>query len=741
MRSFPEQNIPLSQKNKDWYARHLSYAQDVIVSYNGLTDKMSRLYNSYNGVKLPTSLAWLEKTYGRQNRAKYIAYRVGRTKMELLWGEWLKRPLTATVETTNLEARTEKMNQLNFMRGAMIARKELIDLKEKAGVDVMEGAPIPESEDDPIWRNMSPKDKDEDIMQIILDEQIKALGLQRKIGHNFLDVLITSMCYSKVEINEEGDVDYVRIDPRDAIYEHIEGDDYLEKSPIRGCRQILPIHEIKKRYRLSDEQIKILDSIAKNPNDYRDNRWIQVTNGELLCSVIHIEWDSWDPEYCKISPKTGAQMEIDTSTDSYVMEIEASKYEAAMQVHADNVSKGKYQIETKWSEQTYEATRIGGLPDLDVNCRRKYFQKRSVDDPSRVLSSSYHGFIFNTVNGTRISLQEKIESFDNIFDITMYQILKELARAKGKIVTFDRAGLPQKMKLSDVIYRAANDQFLDYDSSASGNTAQRQLDPANMFKEIDLGLSQSFEYLLAMKNDIQNTLNQITGINENREGQIAASSTATNANSAIAASRTITEPLFFGMQGFVKRVMKSIIDSTKTSWAFYKLDKGEFILGADKLKFLQVTKSIGYKDYDAHVDDGGEYLRLRQEMDNLMAFDMNAGQLRSADVLKVKLAKTTAQMKATLEDAWLQIQKVAMEQKQMDMQNQQMMQQQQIQANVQMAEADREDRQVNEKDNINLKTQGQIAVENVKAQNKMYENQQKSENDIILKGYDNVTGL
>ncbi len=731
MRTFPEQNIPISQKNSGWYKRHLDYAQDIVVTYNGITGKMDRLYNSYNGVKNSSSLAWLEKTYGKQNRAKYITYRVGRTKMDLLWGEWLKRPLTATVETTNIEARSQKMAQLDFMTGAMIARQEIIDVKEKAGVDIMEGAPIPQSQDDPIWAKMSPKDKDEDIMQIILDEQVKALDLQRKIGQNFLDVLITSMCYSMVEINEEGDVAYERIDPRDAIYEHIEGDDYLEKSPIRGCRRVLPIHEIKKRYQLSEEQIKLLDTMAQNPNDYRDNRWIQVTNGELLCSVIHIEWDSWDPEYYKISPKTNAQMEIDSSSDSYVMEITADKYEPAMQVHAKNVESGKYKIETKWSEQTYEATRIGGLPELDVNCRKKYFQKRSEDNPARVLSSSYHGFIFNTINGTRVSLQEKIENFDTIFDITMYQILKELARAKGKVVTFDRAGLPQKAKMSDVVYRAVNDQFLDYDSSASGNTAQRQLDPANMFKEIDLGLSQSFEFLLVMKNDILNTLNQITGINENREGQIAASSTATNANSAIAASRTITEPLFFGMQGFVQRVMKSIIDSTKVSWAFYKLDKGEHILGADKLRFLQVTKSIGYKDYDAHVDDGGEYLRLRQEMDQLMAFDLQAGNLRSADVLKVKLSKTTAQMKATLEDAWMRLEQSAMEQKQMDMQNQQAMQQQQLQSNMQLAQEDREDRQVAAVDEINAKTQGQVVVENVKAKNKMFENQHKAQNDII----------
>jgi len=85
------------------------------------------------------------------------------------------------------------------------------------------------------------------------------------------------------------------------------------------------------------------------------------------------------------------------------------------------------------------------------------------------------------------------------------------------------------------------------------------------------------------------------------------------------------------------------------------------------------------------------------------------------------------------------IQKVAMEQQQADMQNQQAMNDKNIQANMQIAQENREDAQVNEKDNINLKTQGQIAIENVKAKNKMFENQHKAENDLL--NSQNVTDM
>jgi len=735
---FPRQDIPVIEKDKNWYKQHLDYAEGLLKNYSQVRARMSRLYLSYNGVKPPLSTSWLEKTYGKENRAKYIAYRLGRTKINLLQGEWLKRPLSATVQTINSEAQSEKMRQLNFMKGAMIAKPELEDIKNIAGVDVMEGAPIPDSESDPLWEKMSFKDKAEDIMQIILDEQTKSLGLKRKTGHMFLDLLITSMCYCKVELNHEGDVDLVVIDPRNAIYEHIDGDDFLQKSPIKGARQVLSVHEILRRYDLTDAQRDILEQARTNPGSYcgangLGRGYMSNETGDLVCDVVHVEWMGVTPEYYKISPKTKSQMEIDMSDDKYILEIEPEKYEKAKAIHDKNVLKGEYEIRVKWREDWYEATRIGGL--IDVNCRRKPFQRRSVDEPAYVLDCSYHGFVYGTVDGTRISVQQEIENFDNMFDICMYQILKELSRAKGKALAYDRAGLPEGETVERVMYKIENDQFIDYNSAAAGNFAGRNLDPASMFKEIDLGLSSSFEYLLRMKQDIMNNLNQITGINENREGNIAASSTVTNAQSAIANSRTITEALFYGMNEFVQILLQSVVEYSAISFAFYKSEKGEQILGTEKHKFLQVTKEVGYRNYGVHIEDGGRYMDIKQRMNQLAEFSLNAKEIRPMDVLKLQLAETTAEMKSVLTNSWIEMQKVIQESQERQLQAQNQAQQIQSQTQLQIAQENREDQQANEKDNIQLaqelKTEGQIKIDDNRAKNKMFENQQNIENNFL----------
>jgi hypothetical protein len=735
MAQYPRQDLPLKDKDDKWKKLHLDYAETLVKSFDNSRGRMTRLFESYNGVKLPGSLAWLEKNYGKQNKAKYISYRLGRSKVALMHGEWLKRPLSATVTTINSEAMSEKMNQLYTMMGAMHAKKELTDLKN-VGVDVMEGAYIPDGPEDPAWEKMSPKDKCEDIMQIILDNQVKDLDLKKKIADAFLNLVITNHCFMQVERDHTGDIQVHNIDPRQAIYEAIEGDDYLEKSPIYGCVRVLPVHEILLRYNLTQEQRNTLSAAAANPSIYigingLSRGHMRMENGGLVCDVMHIEWKSVTPEYWKVVKKSNNQSMFDGNGESDVMELEMDpiKYENNKDIHDANVKKGDYEVATKYKEDEYEATRIGGL--IDLNMRRTLFQKRSVDKPAFILSSSYYGYVHGRVDGVTVSLQQIIENFDNMFDICMYQILKELAKAKGKVLTYDRAGLPINRTLREVMYQAQNDQFLDYDSSAAGNTYNRPFDPANAFKELDLGLSQSFQYLLTMKQDIMNTLSSLTGINEGREGNTAASSTATNAQTDIANSRTITEALFYGMSGFVSRVMKGVVDSSAISWAFYKLEKGEHILGAGKFKFLQLTRDIGYRDYGVHIEDGGRYMEIRQDIKRMMEFSLNAKEIRPMDALNVLLAETVSQMKSKLENSWVEMQKVIQQQNEANNQATAQQQQMALQTQVQIAQETREDAQQATKDDIVLKGEVQKDVDNNKAKNDMFKSNMEAETDFL----------
>jgi len=92
-----------------------------------------------------------------------------------------------------------------------------------------------------------------------------------------------------IEINEKGDVDYIWLDPRDAIFEEIVGDNFLKKSTVRGGRQWMPIHEVLVKFTLDPEDRKKLESCRDNPGVYYGNNRFRVKqmNNQCMVEVVH----------------------------------------------------------------------------------------------------------------------------------------------------------------------------------------------------------------------------------------------------------------------------------------------------------------------------------------------------------------------------------------------------------------------------------------------------------------------
>lgn len=727
---FPRVDIPESEKTPDWCGKVLKYAEYLLMAYNFRRAEMTSLYRTYNGVKSQEHNNLWQRTYGRQNKAKYIPYRAGRTKLNLLVGEWIKRPLAAAVETINREAMSEKMRQQNFMLGAMHAKDAIRDLQEKAGVDVMEGAPVPQSEDDPIWQKMSFKDKCEDVMQIILNEKVAKLNMIHKFGEQFTDLTITNLPYAQISLNEKGKVEFTRIDPRDAIFEEVDGDYFIERSPIKGARRRMPVHEVLERYDFTDKERDTLNDIRSNYSaKYSSSKYIRSNNGEVLVDVIHVEWKALKPRYYKIVKKTKNQLEWDSTTDTVTIELDPIKYEKNKALYDKEVASGKYIIETRWEEDLWEATRIGGV--IDKNMRRKPNQMRRHDSPAYVMDSSYIGLNFGKIDGISISIQKTLENFDNIFDIIMYQILKELNKMKGKVMIYDRAALPKNRTMKEIAYDMANDSFIDVDSSANGNFGGRNLDNFQLFKDLDLGLSSSVQQLMLLKDQVLATMDRITGINEVREGAIQASATVTNSQQSIENSRTQTAPMYYAFEQYVEKVLMRICECAKIEYAFYNKEEGEQILGTDKFKFLQVTEDILYRDYGVRVQSGGKYNEIKEKMRGLMQFSLQSGQVEPMDILKFELSETFVEAQRIFEDAYTRIQENAAKQRAEEQQVQAQMQQQQLQTQIQIAQENREDNQQAALDQIGAKTQGQIAIDDNKSKNKLVNDQHNAENKFL----------
>ncbi len=732
MAKFPNQNIPEDRKNLDWVKEHFVYADALLKNANPRIERFTRLYNTYNGVNDPMSTTYLTNNYGKRNKTKYISYRIARPKIDLIQNEFLQRPLQSTVYTINESAKTAKLDDYEFLLGASHA-KEAIKTLNESGVDPLNGMDVPDIDDEDTWNTLSTKDKNQEVMQTIINEQIPALHIKDKLAKNMQDIEITSMCYGRVKVDYKGNEDYERIDPRNAIFEEIENDTFLERSPVMGHLETMPIHDILLSFNLNEQDAKKLEDIRSNPGSYINtasakNQYLY-RNGQVSAYVIYLEWKSVEASYYKESPKTKKQLEYDSSKENHTIQLDTTSYLKSIDTHNKNVADGKYKIITTYKEVLWEAVRIGN--DIIPYARKKHYTMRRVDSPADVIGFSYCGAMYNTVNGERVSLMEIIENFSNMFDITMFQILKDLNKAKGKVLGYNRGALPKGTNVKKVMYNMLNDSFIDYDSTGQGNMSGKDIDITNMFKEIDLGLSSSFASLIELKREILQTIDRLTGINENRQGQIAASSTASNAQESIQASRTITEGMFYLMSLYSEKVLLKVVETTKITWGLNKTEKGKIILGDAKFKFLQVTKDIVYQDYGVHITDSGREMQIRSKLDRFAESALNAKDLRFQDLVKYELSNTLADANKVLEKAFAIQDKIRQRDAAQLQAGQSQMQQQQSTAQIQMAREDREDKQQQERDMSSINADNEIRINNNEMSGKMIVDQNAMDQEHI----------
>jgi len=299
----------------------------------------------------------------------------------------------------------------------------------------------------------------------------------------------------------------------------------------------------------------------------------------------------------------------------------------------------------------------------------------------------------------------------------MYQILREANKAKGKVIVYDRAGLPKGTTVKQVLYNATNDSFIDYSSSAAGNMGQKDLSMSNIIKEIDLGVSSSLPVLLQLKADLKRELDDITGINNAREGGAPASATVANNQQNLESSRTITEPLYYYMTKYAENVMLNIVETGKLSWALYKPNKARLILGDEKYNFLKLTQEVAFARYKVQLVNPRWEQSINERMRQYAELSLNAKELRVVDMMDYELQETMADKRATLRNAWEQIEKSRGDQAQQGNQASMQQAQQQQEAMAAAAKEDREDRQAHDLEKIHAQALADIMVNTNGAKN------------------------
>jgi len=679
--SMPSMMVSEKQKNKEWCNQVL----DAIVGYMGISEghydssriKDIKNYQIYNGELNASEYTYLTEQYGLTYPARLVNYPIITPKIDLLVGEEIRRPLDMKVSTVNKEAVVRKYDH----KVGLLMRELLDDIhqefKETHGIDIQQqgqGMPVPDDID--IYMKYNYREMVEETAQDGLEYIINRYNLKDIFKEGFRDLLVTSKEFYKVGIIG-GDPVARRIDPRNIIFDSSSHSDYLDDASWAGEERWLSVNEINDEFRddLKKEDLEKLDAMrnayGNEISDFNsDIEWVSANHGrENRIRVVSAEWKSLRAIKVKLS-------ENKYDPDRPFRKSVKDTYKAR---------KGE-KIETKWVDDIWTATKIGG--QILVNAKRRDNQVRSIDDPGKT-SLSYIGCVKGNTTGSPMSLVDLLDNIQMLYNIVIYQIELAMARSGGKAVVYDTAQLPTNsgMDMQTVLYHLKTDGIIPINSKDEGG----QMQTFNQFQQIDFTLSQSVQQLINLKIMLEEMAGNISGVTRQREGAVGQYEYVGNVQRSVTQSATITESWFYSHAETKQRVLEKLTNLMKIAWADGK--RAALILGDGAYKFLNVLPDVALQDFGLYIGDSGKDDSMKQVVQQLAQSALQSGGIDLLNVIKVLKADTMTEAEKVLEKGMEEMKKQQEAQQQMMMQQQEMAAQEKqadFQADAQLKQMDNE---------------------------------------------------
>jgi len=347
-----------------------------------------------------------------------------------------------------------------------------------------------------------------------------------------------------------------------------------------------------------------------------------------------------------------------------------------------------------WITEWWEGTRIGN--DIYVKMGPRPIQFRKFTNKSSS-SSGYVGTLYN-INGTVTkSLMDMMKPYQYLYDEFMDRIKSAFAKFKGPMIELDFAKMPDGWEPSKWMHYAENMGYLIVDSFKEGKRGAAQGKLAGGFnttgKVLNPDLGNYIQHHVLMLNYIEKQIGVISGIPDQRLGEIDSRETVGGVERAVNQSSHITETIFSLHDETKLRVLETLLDTAKYAWKNDK-KKIQYVLDDMSYSILDVDgEVINEAEYGIFVTDGRSSVELMQIMKQLAHAGIQNDKITFGGLIDIYTAPSISVMKRKIEEK----EQEAMERAQEQQKAQQQMNEQNIAAAEQVKRAELEQK---ERENI-----------------------------------------
>lgn len=644
--SFPQQKVSLKKKNEKWQHDCVNYIigeGNVVSGGQNKTryGEMQTYYNLYNSIFDEKDFKRITNPFKVEDGFPVTPqdFNIIRPKIDLLIGEETKRPLNFKVVRTSQEAVSELQEKgkemlLNYIMASITARMS----EEEAAQyqQQLDNGEIMPPEEIGKYLDKSYKDVIENTAYHTLTYLREKLNFDNEFIKGWKDALIagTEIYYVGV-LNSEPYLE--RVNPLYFSYDKSPDLEFIEDGTWCCRRMRMPYTEIYDRYydKLSEKDLNKLEEMmtGRPSNDIGDKGPIDDVNHISMriydnpmydqntrynINVWHCCWKSFKKIYYVTYLDETGTPQVEIANEDY-------------QKTGQEIS-----VEPDWVVEVWEGYRAG--TDLYFGIQPLEYQHVSIDNPNSQ-KLPYTGAVYSNTNSKPRSLVSILKPLQYMYIVLWYRLELAIARDKGKVINMDIAQIPKSMGITP-------ERWLHYLSSVGvnfinpyeGNPSDPNGSRAssfNQFSSVDLTMGNVIAEYIQLMDKIEYLAGVISGITEQRQGQVSTHELVGNVERSVLQSSHITEPLFWVHSQCKRRALNMLLNTAKGAWEETGKKKLSYIFDTGERAFLDIDPRFYYEDMDVFVSDTSKDLENLQALKQLIqpAMQNGASLLEAAEVL------------------------------------------------------------------------------------------------------------
>lgn len=646
--NFPQQKLPLSKKDKQWKHDCVNYiiGEGNVVSGGMQKTRFGELqtyYDLYNSI-------FDEKDFKRITNPFKVDdgfpatpqdFNIIRPKVDLLIGEETKRPLNFRVVRTSQEATSELMDQekqmlIQYMMASIMARMSPED-QQSFQEQLQNGEVMPPEEIGKYMRR-DYKDVIENTAYHALTYLREKLCIDNEFIKGWKDGLIAGEeIYYVGVLNDEPYME--RVNPLYFSFDQSPDLEFIEDASWCCRKMRIPVAEVYDRYydKLEEKDLDKLNEMLtgrpsndlgeKDPVDNFNHINMHIYDNPIFdqktrhnINVWHCCWKSFKKiKYVSYLDENGqAQMEI---VDEFYQPLGT-----------------ELAIDDDWIVEVWEGYRAGS--DLYFGIQPIEYQHISIDNPNSQ-KLPYCGAVYSNTNSRPRSLVSILKPLQYMYIVLWYRLELAIARDKGKIINMDITQIPKSMGITPA-------KWMHYLSSVGVNFINPYEEgwnipgreggkPAsfNQITNLDLTMSNVIAEYIQLMDKIEQLAGTISGITEQRQGEISTSELVGNVERSVVQSSHITEPLFWVHNQVKRHVLNMLLNTAKGAWQQSGKQKLQYIFDNGERAFIDINPKFYLEDMDVFVSDTSKDLENIQKLQQLIqpAMQNGASLLEAAEVL------------------------------------------------------------------------------------------------------------